>query len=123
MLTLNQVQSLLTLPANDPMHTVFEVPTFASAFADLKIAVCAFIGTATALFSDLFTCGNVGSTIGCGTGASCVHGLGCNLANIPEALGDIAIEILTTVRTLVDGSPNPQSDLLGDQCSADNVRP
>jgi hypothetical protein len=113
-------RSLLSLPAGIPGY-VFQVPTFADALEKLRDAGCKLACALTRIFGDLYSCGDIAGVIGCQYGSTCASGLLCNGFSVVLLLASIVVELLTTIREIVNGEQPSSSPILGDSCSPNNV--
>jgi hypothetical protein len=116
------VRSLLSLPAAIPGY-VFEVPTFRTAVDELRDAVCELACAITRIIPAEYRCQFLTVDVGCSSGPTCAQGLLCHLADAVLLMVEILVEILETIRELVDedGDVPTSSPVLGSDCSINNV--
>jgi hypothetical protein len=111
------VRALLALPVFPSRP--FPIPTFNESRVQLRDALCKLACAITRVIPVTFECDGLKSATGCGSGASCAHNMLCELIDIPLLLVDIPIDILTTIRALVQGNPpDASTNVLGSSCSA-----
>jgi hypothetical protein len=114
------IRSLLTLPAQIPGYSL-EIPTFEQALEDFRDALCELACVITRIIPFEYTCSSLQSTMGCGSGPVCAQGLLCHIIAVPLLIAEILVEILTTVRQLVNGESPSSTPVLGDECGVNNI--